>query len=147
MKWFALQINQPKREKLIKMKILKVFALGFMLSGPVIAGDLIINSMHSDPTVKTAFEQLLEGFKKVQSPAVRAQQRAGGDPDREDSFRWIQKNSGQTLFQVDSERFSSRQAEQKEIQAKRRFIRTGSDNFGKIQTYLGETQTSPDSCG
>jgi multiple sugar transport system substrate-binding protein len=70
MKWFALQINQPKLEKLMKIKILKVFALGFMLSGPVIAGDLVINSMHSDPTVKAAFEQLLEGFKK-ENPDIK----------------------------------------------------------------------------
>lgn len=70
MQGLALQMNQPIRENLMKIKILKVFALGFLFSAPVLAGNLVINSMHSDPSVKAAFDQLLEGFKK-ENPEIK----------------------------------------------------------------------------
>jgi multiple sugar transport system substrate-binding protein len=70
MQGLALQMKQPIRENLMKIKILKVFALGFLFSAPVLAGNLVINSMHSDPSVKAAFDQLLEGFKK-ENPDIK----------------------------------------------------------------------------
>ncbi len=42
----------------------KTWAFILFLSSTAHAGDLIINSMHSDPDVKKAFAQLLEDFKK-----------------------------------------------------------------------------------
>lgn len=49
------------------MKMLKWFGMGVaLLSATAFAagGDLVINSMHSDPTSKKAFETILEQFKK-----------------------------------------------------------------------------------